>query len=103
MRDEAERDGFVVTEGKQGRAHLLFFRRVGTVGYGAVESRQGVWKFVVAVQARDLLDEIDLAFNIKPPGRNADRELRLKTWFRDQLESEPFQDGYYFMGFELSS
>src|SRR6476620_10454734 len=55
------------------------------------------------MQARDFLDEIDLALNVETPGRNTDGEFRLRARFGYQFKSKPLQNRENLVGWERRS
>src|SRR5271157_3760881 len=75
LRDEGDRDGLVVTERQHGVAHLRVLRLVGQRHYRAGKGRQRVGKLVVAMNARQLFQQVHLALHIETPGRNLDAEV----------------------------
>ena len=65
-------DGLVIAGGKQQLAHHGMLRRMWQLQHRAGEAGQRVGEAVVAVDARDLFDEVDLALEIEPPARQRD-------------------------------
>src|SRR5271157_5117464 len=75
LRDEGDRDGLVVTEREHGVAHLGVLWLVGQRHYRAGESGQRVGKLVVTMDARHLLQQVNLALHVETPGWNLDAEV----------------------------
>src|SRR4029079_7349447 len=80
-------------------ARLGFFRGGGQFHDGAVETGQRVLEIVVAVDARNLFDEIDLALDVEAPGGDDDRPGD----FASHAEAEALQDAGDARGRELLS
>ena len=74
-RDEGDRDGLVVTERQHGLAHLGVLWLVGQRHYRAGKGGQRVGKLVVAVDARQLFQQINFALDVEPPGRDLHAEV----------------------------
>ncbi len=70
---EGAGDGFAEAEGEEARADGGFFC-CGRVGDDGHRRREGVCEAVVAVDAGDLFDEVDLAFEVETPGGELDGE-----------------------------
>src|SRR5271165_4638363 len=75
LRDERDRYGLVVAERQHGLAHLGVLQLVSQRHYRANERGQRVGKFVVAMDARQLFQQINFALHVKTPGRNLYREI----------------------------
>src|SRR5579862_3426934 len=70
---------------------------------GAAVSGQSVSELIVAVQARDFFDDIDLALHITPPAGNVHAELRVSLAFRDERESQPLEQAENLSSLELAA
>ncbi len=73
-RDEGDRDSFVVAQRQHGLANARVFGLVGQRDHRAGKRRQRIGKIVVAVNARQFFQHVNLAFHIEPPGGNRDTE-----------------------------
>ena len=103
VRNECQRHGFVVAERQQRRSKLVVFLRIRRFHHCPGIGRQCIGELVVAVQARNLFDQIDFAFHVETPARNADRELRVAAALRHQLKTQSLQNAENFVGLELVS
>src|SRR5271154_2662308 len=70
---EGAGDGFAVAEREEAGADGGFFCGC-RVGYDGHRGGEGVGEAVVAVDACDLFDEVDLALEVETPGRELDGE-----------------------------
>ena len=85
-RAEGARDRLIPAEGQQGPAQDGFLGLPGKLDDGAGESGQRIREPVVSVDAGDLLDEIDLPFEVETPARQADRVFALALFFESTAE-----------------
>ena len=103
VRNECQRHRFVVAERQQRSSKLVVFLRIRRFHHCPGIRRQRIGEFVVAVQARDLFDQIDLAFHVQTPARNVDGEIRVAAPLRHQLKTQLLQNAENFVGLELLS
>ena len=73
MGGEGAGDGFAVAEGEEAGADGGFFCG-GGMGDDEAAGGEGVGEAVVAVDAGDLFDEVDLALEVETPGGELDVE-----------------------------
>src|SRR5271157_2055251 len=95
LRDERDRDGLVVPEREHGVAHLRVLWLVRQGHYRAGKGRQRVGKFVVAMDARQLFQQINLALHVETPGWNLDAEVA--AGYPREAETEATQDALDFI------
>src|SRR5207248_7268934 len=77
---------------EQRRAESGFPSPIRRFYHRARERRQRIRELVVTVQAGNFFDQIDFAFYIQTPRRNAHREFWLSSRFRNQFETETFEN-----------
>src|SRR5581483_11835477 len=73
--DKCQRDGFVVAQGQQESAHTVVLGGMGGFFYRPDKSRQGIGEAVEAVDAGELLDQVNFLPHVKPPAGNVDSEI----------------------------
>src|SRR5580765_2135555 len=91
MRDERQRNRFVVPESKGSLTQVAVNGCVRQLNHGTTVRRKRIRKLVVSVQPSNLLDHVDLALHIQAPARNLYAELRIRLSLGNQVESEPLQ------------
>ena len=102
MRDKCQRDRFVVTQRQQRSAKLAVFLRVGRLPPPPRRYAGSVLaNLSIAMQARDLFDQINFAFHVQAPAGNMDGEIRIAAAFRHQLEAQLLENAENFVGLEL--
>ena len=84
---ESAADGFVKSGGEQGAAHGGFALGPGQRTDALAEGRQRIGEAIVAIDARDFLDEIDLTFQVEPPTGKRDLPSRMDRL--DKATSQP--------------
>src|SRR5450759_88580 len=99
FRNEGQGNGLAVTERQQGRAQSRIFVRIGQLANLADVGGKRVWELVVAVQARQFFDDVDLAFDVEAPAGDVDQVSIFAA--RKHHETETSKDAADFKGAEF--
>src|SRR5579863_1917803 len=101
MRNERQRDRFVVSQCQSPLAESRVHGGARGVDYRAAVSGQSICEFVVAMQAGNFFDDVDLALHIQSPTRDLHAKLRVGLPLRYHAKAQVLEDAENLSGIQI--